>query len=285
LDVLGSKIDRIGVSYYPDWHGSWVELERNLVEISKLLPGTKINISECSPRNTSWPAGSPDTTNPNHPDLVPTVQTQGDDFAEILKIVSDIPNNVGVGLWSWAGAGEGQYGPVNFTLQGTNRQPYASMKVFKDAFVEARGGIPESDVFITVKPGYLELPKKVLVYVKNGTAINPLSAEEEWEPYEADVTWDTSTVTLDNLMNEGLFDVPGTAFAGDKEFDVTAHITVTKEALSEAEGYVANALDEDDDTDTTAPVSTSSSGCDIGFGFAGLAAMAFGVSALRRRGK
>jgi arabinogalactan endo-1,4-beta-galactosidase len=146
LDAMGSYADRIGISYYPDWHGSYAQLERNLVEINRYLPHTKLNISECSPRLTGQTTGDP-----NHPTgFTASVQSQGEDLIGIMTIINNVPNNVGQGIWTWAGSGQGQYGPVNFVNSGTNRQPYASMKVFKDAFAT---NVVESGVHVTTYPG------------------------------------------------------------------------------------------------------------------------------------
>ena len=86
---MGSSLDRIGVSYYPDWHGSYAELERNLYGITQLIPGIKINIAECSPKSSGTLNNQAD--DPNHEvGFQYTVQSQGDDTAKLLQIVSDL---------------------------------------------------------------------------------------------------------------------------------------------------------------------------------------------------
>ena len=81
LTGMSGMVDRIGLSYYPDWHGPTWMFQRNCVEIEKLVPGIKVNMSECG-------SGS----------QVSTIQ-------EYLTIVNDVPNNAGMGVWPWSGSG------------------------------------------------------------------------------------------------------------------------------------------------------------------------------------
>jgi hypothetical protein len=249
LASKGSKIDRLGISYYPEWHGSWSELQRNMIEIMKLVPGLQLNIAECSPSNSASSINHPE------PGFVPSVQSQGDDTAELMKIVNDVPDNLGQGVWSWAGSG------VHFTaapgyppefiwvadpsspwgwsqvpnpdFRGAFNVPYASMKVYKDAFPEASGIV--KNIFITAKPGVVELPKTVAAYVKNASG---------WESIDVEVKWADNPVSSSGEMP--LRAVPGTVSINGKELTVTAYLTVAREAPSYPEGFVPGALDDVD---------------------------------------
>ena len=44
-------VDRIGLSYYADWHGTYEMFQKFLVDISRAFPGVKMNIAENSPKS------------------------------------------------------------------------------------------------------------------------------------------------------------------------------------------------------------------------------------------
>lgn len=143
LDAKHGMVDRIGISYYPDWHGTYATLQRNLVELSTLLPGVLFNIAECSP-NSSGTVVNP-LDDPNHPvGFQYSVQSQGDDTADIMKVINDIPNNVGTGVWPWAGTN------VFATGSGSSGTLRASFKVWNDAFAK---NVVESSLYAATPPG------------------------------------------------------------------------------------------------------------------------------------
>lgn len=138
LNAKGGMVDRIGLSYYPDWHGTYAQVQRNLVEISKVLPGVKFNIAETAPKS-SGTVRDP-MADPNHPvGFNYTVQSQGDDTMDIMKVINDIPNNVGTGVWPWAGTN------VFATGSGANGTLRASFKVWNDAFAK---NVVESSLYV-----------------------------------------------------------------------------------------------------------------------------------------
>jgi arabinogalactan endo-1,4-beta-galactosidase len=208
LSALGSTIDRIGISYYPDWHGSWAELQRNLVEIHKVLPDVDLNISECSPKY-SGTVGSGWDVDPNHPDgFVRSVQTQGDDTIELLKIINDVPDNKGQGIWSWAGTN------VYFTGRDNNGTARASMKAYLDAYATS---VVESDIYVTTYEG--------IAPVLPSTVKNLDTASGEIT--DAAVTWDEYAPSLYN--KEGSFTVNGIAASTGNMNKVTAIVTVLED--------------------------------------------------------
>jgi arabinogalactan endo-1,4-beta-galactosidase len=138
LNSMGGMVDRIGVSYYPDWHGTFDQVQRNVVELSKLLPGVKFNIAECSPKYNGSVANWMD--NPNYPvGYAFNIQTQGDDTIRIMETINDVPNNIGQGVWPWNGQ----------SVYFTGGQPRASFKAFNDAFAK---NVLESVVSVVVEP-------------------------------------------------------------------------------------------------------------------------------------
>jgi Arabinogalactan endo-1,4-beta-galactosidase len=38
LEARSGMVDRVGFSYYPDWHGTYDMMQRNIVELAKVLP-------------------------------------------------------------------------------------------------------------------------------------------------------------------------------------------------------------------------------------------------------
>ena len=212
LSEMGSSLDRIGVSYYPDWHGSYAELERNLYGITQLIPGIKINIAECSPKSSGTLNNQAD--DPNHEvGFQYTVQSQGDDTAKLLQIVSDLPNNAGQGVWPWAGTN------VFFEGRGENGTAKASMKVWNDVIPT---NIVESKVYLTTTPGSApSLPSKINnLDIASGT-IAPVS-----------VTW--NNIDPAEYASEGTFEVSGTAVTNGNMTDVTAVVTVSSDARTTA---------------------------------------------------
>ncbi len=153
LQAKDGMTDRIGVSYYPDWHGTYEQVQRNIVELSKMLPGVQFNIAECSPKSsgteTDWmtnpnhiPQGSPEGTR-----FVCNAQTQGDDGIEIMKVINDVPNNVGQGVWPWNGQ----------SVYGTGGTLRVGFLAFHDSFAK---NILESNVGLTTGKGeYPSLPR------------------------------------------------------------------------------------------------------------------------------
>ncbi|RIJ78644.1 hypothetical protein D1871_01425 [Nakamurella silvestris] len=129
LKAKGGMVDRIGLSYYPDWHGTYAQVQQTIVDISKILPGIKFNIAECSPKASGTVTNALD--NPNHPvGFKYSVQSQGDDTMDIMKLINDVPNNVGTGVWPWAGT------QVYGSGSGANATLNASFKVWNSAFAK-----------------------------------------------------------------------------------------------------------------------------------------------------
>ncbi|HHW01079.1 MAG TPA: hypothetical protein GXX36_16210 [Clostridiaceae bacterium] len=205
LDVLGSSIDRIGISYYPDWHGSWAELQRNLIEISKVIPDVKLNISECSPKYSGRADAKSD---PNHPEgFQYSIQSQGDDTAELLKIINDVPDNRGQGVWPWAGTN------VFFTggWGATQGEPRASMKVWKDAYAT---NVVESGVYVTTKEGEAPVLPSTVKNLDVATGVIT----------DVPVEWDA--IDPQKYAESGTFTVNGIADTEGNMKDVVATVSV-----------------------------------------------------------
>jgi arabinogalactan endo-1,4-beta-galactosidase len=149
LSARGGMVDGIGLSYYPDWHGSYDTLQRNLVEISRALPNVKVTIAECSPAFRGTVTRR--IQNPNHPvGFAYSVQSQGDDTIDLMKTINDVPNNVGTGVWPWAGT------QVFATGRGGEGTLRASFKAWNDAFAK---NVLEDRVAVFVAAAAGQAPK------------------------------------------------------------------------------------------------------------------------------
>jgi len=138
LSARSGMVDGIGLSYYPDWHGSYDTLQRNLIEISRALPQVKVTIAECSPkfRGTVTQA----IQDLNHPvGFVYSIQSQGDDTIDLMKTINDVPNNAGTGVWPWAGT------QVYGSGRGDDGTQRASFKAWNDGFAK---NVLEDRVFV-----------------------------------------------------------------------------------------------------------------------------------------
>ncbi|MDR2505126.1 MAG: glycosyl hydrolase 53 family protein, partial [Oscillospiraceae bacterium] len=216
LSTMSGMTDRIGVSYYPDWHGSYDQVQRNIVELSRMLPGVEFNIAECSPPSSGTVADYMD--NPNHEvGFEYSVQSQGDDTIEILKLINDVPNNVGQGVWPWNGQavyfGGGWYQNAEGTWSQSPPTTLASLKAFKDAFAT---GVIESTVYVTTKKGVAPtLPETVKELTVSDKSVSAVT-----------VTWDVpQDASYDEL---GVFEIFGTAAAKGNMVDVVAIVTVVE---------------------------------------------------------
>ena len=189
LTAKGGMVDRIGLSYYPDWHGSYAIVQKNLAEISKVLPGVKLNIAEMSPPSSGTLTDP--LANPNHPlGFVYTTQSQGDDTMDVMKVINDIPNNVGTGVWPWAGTNV--YGTGN----GANGTLRASFKVFNDAFAK---NVVESGVSAVTDQGRAPALPATVKSLDLATGVTS----------DVPVTWDP--IDPSKYATAGTFTVNGTA--------------------------------------------------------------------------
>ena len=212
LKTMSGMTDRIGISYYPDWHGTYGIVQKNIVELAKLLPpGVLFNIAECSPSAsgtvTNWMSDPNKVAGPWNPDLpssfTRTAQTQGDDTVNILTLINDVPNNVGMGVWPWNGQ----------SVFFTGGQARAGMLAFTQSFAT---GVVESGVYAST--------------AKDVAPILPATVKEltvaTGELADVAVEWDE--ISSASYANAGVFEVKGTAAAKGNMNEVTAFVTVAE---------------------------------------------------------
>jgi len=210
--------DRIGISYYPDWHGTYAMLEKNIVELQKVVPtGTKFNISECSPGYSgtvnNWindpnlvggPASNPNPWVSGLPNtFTRTMQYMADYTVDLLNLINNVPGNAGMGVWPWNGQ----------SVYGTGGTLRAGMLAFTHAHAT---GVVESGIYITTPE---ELAPALPATVKE---LNVATGETS----EAAVSW--NAVNPASFATPGTFTVTGTAAAKGNMNAVTAYVTVVE---------------------------------------------------------
>jgi arabinogalactan endo-1,4-beta-galactosidase len=143
LGSRGGMVDKIGLSYYPEWHGSYAQIQDIFHEIQQMLPGIKLNIAETSPPSSGTVTNA--MTDPNHPvGFAYSTQTQGDDIVNEMKTINDLPDDAGTGVWPWAGTNVFGVG------SGANGTLRASMLAFTQAFAK---NVLESQVSVATDQG------------------------------------------------------------------------------------------------------------------------------------
>jgi arabinogalactan endo-1,4-beta-galactosidase len=94
LNAKGQDFDVLGLSYYPEHHGSLEQMESNLHTLATTYPQYKLEIAE-----TSYPATGggtqPNSTFPR------TVQGQADAIQHVFQMVNDVVDNQGAGALLW----------------------------------------------------------------------------------------------------------------------------------------------------------------------------------------
>lgn len=183
LSARSGMVDGIGISYYPDWHGSYDTLQRNLIEISRVLPNVKVTIAECSPSFRGTVAKA--IQNLNHPvGFAYSIQSQGDDTIDLMKTINDVPNNAGTGVWPWAGT------QVYATGRGDEGTLRASFKAWNDGFAR---NVLEDHVFVGAISGQTPgLPATVRSLDLATGQVSDVAVK--WEPVPDKI--DTATYTV-----------------------------------------------------------------------------------------
>ena len=213
LKNMSGMTDRVGLSYYPDWHGTYGIMQKNIVELSKIIPGVKFNIAECSPRYSGtvsdWMNNPNLIRNPWNDDpalgssFTYSAQWQGDDTKNIMMLINDIPDNLGMGVWPWNGQ----------SVYFAGGEPRASFLVWNDAFAIA---VVESSVYVTTTVGKsATLPTTV----KNLNVATGVITDVA-------VTWDSAL-----FSTAGVFEIKGIASATGNMNEVAAYITVVEPSM------------------------------------------------------
>lgn len=129
--------DVVGVSFYPQWHGTIADLKRVLEHVA-ITRGQKVLVAETAYPWTDRTFGS-DVIDVSHPPLSGCPYTPAGQVAFVRKlqtILLALPNNRGIGIWWWEGlstrVGSGSAirwngGMANAALVDTNRVALPSL--------------------------------------------------------------------------------------------------------------------------------------------------------------
>jgi arabinogalactan endo-1,4-beta-galactosidase len=127
LEAKGAEPDLLALSYYPEWHGTYQNLEAALYAMASTYPQYKIQIAE-----TAYPASGSSHPMPNA-DQPQTVQGQANMLMRTIQAANDIINNQGTGVLVWEPQ---SYQPMFRAVPGmvNTFEPYASLDVYQTAF-------------------------------------------------------------------------------------------------------------------------------------------------------
>lgn len=197
LEAADAAPDVLALSYYPEWHGSPEELERNLHTIAAAFPDYALDVAETAYPAESWPPGDP-TPLPNSPFPV-TVQGQADAIQRVFQVANDVPGNrvQGVLVWepanwqpmfTWVDTGSGWFPEAN-----------ASLDVFHDSDV---AHVLQDDVRVATRTGAdVRLPRTVGV-LSPGEGRTSRTAVD-WQPVPDGATAAPGTFTVDGTTQYG----------------------------------------------------------------------------------
>jgi hypothetical protein len=155
VNAKGQNPDVLAISYYPEWHGTPDELDRNLHAIATTYPNYKLDIAE-----TSYPAsGGGGTPLPNSP-FPRTIQGQADAIQRVFQAANDVVDNQGIGVLTWEPASFQTMFRFVPGLQNT-WEPHASIDVYNRSRAHH---ILESSVYVAAPVGGVPvLPSSVRV--------------------------------------------------------------------------------------------------------------------------
>jgi len=200
LEARGAHPDVLALSYYPEWHGTYQDLEQALYSMASTYPQYKIQIAE-----TAYPATGGDITLPNA-DQPLTIQGQANMLKRTIQAANDIINNQGTGVLVWEPQG---FQPMFTAVPNMQEfyEPYASIDVYNKVFASH---ILEHNVYITtLNETAAALPESVPMMTVSTGVISAVP-----------VTWEA----VDPLRyeNPGSFTITGVTEYGT----VTANVTV-----------------------------------------------------------
>lgn len=143
LERKGAEPDLLALSYYPEWHGTYQDLEAALFAIASTYPQYQIQIAE-----TAYPASGSSQPMPNA-DQPQTVQGQANMLMRTIQAANDIINNLGTGVLVWEPQ---SFQPMFRQVPGmvNTYEPLASLDVFRKAFAQQ----------IIAQPLYLTVPER-----------------------------------------------------------------------------------------------------------------------------
>jgi arabinogalactan endo-1,4-beta-galactosidase len=181
VNAKGANPDNLALSYYPEWHGTYFDLEEAFYTMASTFPQYKLDIAE-----TAYPATGGSTPLPNA-DQPRTIQGQANMLKRTIQAANDIIDNRGTGVLVWEPQ---SFQPMFRSVQGMPNfyEPYASIDVYNKAFAK---NVLEHNVYITTfEKTAPALPETVQMLTMSSGSIQPVP-----------VVWD--------FVNPSQYDIPG----------------------------------------------------------------------------
>jgi len=241
LVEMSGMVDRIGISYYPDWHGSYDYLQENMVLLQEVVgPDVHFNIAEvhnvmATGAMTNWMSDVNIIRSPwnndgwdvpewfSNPNVVPNGTTglwntslnrlptsfsrnwmwQGQDVMNIVTLTNDVPNNAGQGVWPWNAhtSGRGYWS----NAAGTSLANAAGGQPNASFLSWSQGyalNALEKGIYITTIAGEdLVLPETVKSVDAKTGEITEFAVT--WPEINADLLAEPGTFTVSNLERSG----------------------------------------------------------------------------------
>jgi arabinogalactan endo-1,4-beta-galactosidase len=191
LNAKGQDFDVLGLSYYPEHHGTLERMEENLHTLATTYPQYKLEIAE-----TSYPATGggtmPNSTFPR------TVQGQADAIQHVFQMVNDVIDNQGAGALTWEPA---SFQSMFRSVPGlaNTSEPNASIDVYNQSRAVH---VLEDTVYAAVRTGGApSLPDTVQVLTTADGSTAPVPVE--WEAVPEDATDAAGELTVTGTTEYG----------------------------------------------------------------------------------
>lgn len=252
LEERNVEYDLIGASYYPYYHGTLEALKNNLDNIANKFKKPVI-VAEMSYGYTVEPVQfAAHTYNAGMEDAgkyITSIQGQATAIADVVKILSEVPNNLGLGIFYWEPAWLPVEGAGWATAEGQawiNNLPVSNytdgLATWSNQALFSYQGrmLPSLQTFKLLKGSHASIDETILGVrtdtisltlnkAANETMPTTYSVETDFDAIrQAPVVWNTADVAqLDNL---GTYTVHGVV-AGS--YNVTATVTVTENFISD----------------------------------------------------
>ncbi|WP_026925596.1 glycosyl hydrolase 53 family protein [Glycomyces arizonensis] len=191
LNAKGQDFDVLGLSYYPEWHGTPEQMESNLHELATAYPQYELEIAE-----TSYPATG-GGTQPHSP-FPRTVQGQADAIQHVFQMVNDVVGNRGTGALTWEPASfQAMFRSVP-DMEDT-AEPYSSIDVYNQSRATH---VVEDTVYSAVRTGETPvLPDSVQVLTTADGS--EASVPVEWEDVPSGATDAAGRFTVSGTTEHG----------------------------------------------------------------------------------
>lgn len=203
VNEKGADPDVLAISYYPNWHGTIADLERNLHAMATAFPQYEFAIAE-----TSYPASGEDGAPMPNSTFPRTIQGQADAIQRVFQAANDVVNDRAVSVLTWEPA---SWQPMFRPVPGLENtwEPHASIDIYNRSHARH---VVEDRVYVTTRVGeVVSLPATVRVLT---TATGELS--------DAPVTW---SVAPGAAAAPGELSIQGRTPYGE----VTALVTILEE--------------------------------------------------------